>query len=480
MRLRSFRPFVFLAAAICCAAAARLWAAAPDANAAARIGRLLPCRALKDAEVGVRVVELGSGREVYARRAERPLILASNTKVFTTAAAIELLGRDFRFRTTVWRRGALNAAGVVEGDLIIKGDGDPHIGARFGNGNPTAVLEGWAERLKKLGVTAIRGDVVCDDTIFDRNYRHAGTEPYLAPVSGLPLNENQVRVVVQPGPGTFARLATEPATGCVIVKNKIKRTRLRARDRAVFRVDPDSNVIEGTGHVYVKAPTRRYSVSLSDPSLYFGTVFVETLRRCGIETGGKARLIRPGETYGAAAVLVSATAVLDSAVIVANKTSNNFFAECLFKRTGAKVKGQGSFANGAAAVAQFLAKLGVSAAEYHFEDGCGLSRNNKASPRAVTRVLRHMARGPSAAMFRGSLAVAGTDGTLKRRLTKAPCKGKVQAKTGYIRKVSALSGYAQGRSGKVYVFAILFNNYRCATWQAKAVQDSICQVLVEN
>lgn len=425
---------------------------------------------------------MDSGRTVYARNDRARLVLASNTKIFTAAAALFHLGQDFRFCTTVMRAGPLDEQGVVQGDLVVRGDGDPNVSGRFRNGRPTAVFEELADTLKKAGVRKIAGDVVGDDTIFDRDYLRPGTGWYVTPVSGLPFNDNAIEVVVEPGPapGKPAAVRTEPPTGYITVDNRIQTHKSRRKDKALFRVLPDTNVIQGSGTVYIKAPVRRYRIGVGDPSLYFVAVLTEALRKAGIEVQGKPRLPQAGEGHAQATPMVRMSSALGRTLRVANKDSDNFYAECLFKRMGAKVAGQGTFASGAAAIGQFLQSIGVKPKAYRFSDGCGLSRDNAASARVVTSVLRHMARSSAGQTFRDSLAVAGVDGTLERRLTKPPYKGQVQAKTGYIRHVSALSGYAQAKSGKQYVFSMLFNGFRTPNATVKDIQDSVCRVLVDH
>ena len=457
----------------------------PEAQGAtlwARINQCLVQKALKSASVGVHIVELSTGKEVYAKNADTALILASNTKLFTSAAALFHLGHGFRFCTVLLRDGPVDAPGTVQGNLIVQGDGDPNVSGGFYDGKSTAVFEQWAAIPKKAGVQRVTGDVVADDRIFDRDYFKLDSNRYVAPVSGLPFNENVVEVVVTPAAaaGQPAAMKTEPETQYVSLEGSVKTYASRKRDKALFHIVPNTNAVRGSGTVYLKAPERRYRIRLSDPSLYFVTVLAETLQRAGIDVQGTPRLPQPGEAYPKAEVLAKATSGLDVALPIANKESQNFYAECLFKRTGAKLLGRGSFASGNVAIGTFLHTIGVKAKTHHFADGCGLSRTNVAPPRTVTTMLRYTARSPAGALFRSSLALSGTDGTLKRRLTESAYKGKVQAKTGYIKRVCVLSGYADSKSGKVYVFSILVNGYRVYTRAIKDVQDSICRALVDG
>ena len=465
------------------------WAAAASAAVGRAAGSRLPGqidqilarRSLRRASVGVHVVRLDTGEEVYSRNAAKPLIPASNTKIFTSAAAIVLLGADFQFTTLVLRDGPIGANGVLRGNIIVKGDGDPNVSGRYFDGNVTAVLEQCAEIIKQQGVRQVTGDVVGDDRVFDRDYLRPKTSRYTSAVCGLPFNDNRIHVLVRPArPGAAASVTLEPSTQYVPFDHQIQTRAGKRTAEPRFRFTSDDNTIQGYGYVSAKAPQRRYRIGLQDPSLYFATVLTETLRTAGIEIHGRPRWPRDGATHAGAAELAKIVAGLDITLPVLDKGSNNFYADTLFKRIGAKVAGQGSFKSGGAAVSQFLRAIAAPNDRAAFSDGCGLSRDNVASVRTIVHVLCYMAASDAADLFKGSLAVAGLDGTLSQRLTKAPYRGKVQAKTGNIRGVSALSGYAEARSGATYAFSILINDSHTSNGQMKAVQDAIVRAIIDK
>ena len=460
---------------VVCAAAT----AAPPGALKPKIDRVLARKCLRSATVGVHVVRVDTGAVVYSRSAAKPFILASNTKVFAAAAAVFLLGADFKFTTRVLRHGLLAEGGVVQGDLVVVGDGDPNISGRHSDGKVTAIFKRCAQALKDRGVRRVTGDLVGDDRIFDRDFLRPDTGRYTSPVSGLPFNDNCIHVFVAPTrPGAAASVWAEPSTRYVSLINRITTHSSRKKDHAWFV--PSSGGLQARGNVYAKAPRRRYRVNVTDPSLYFATVFAETLRGAGIQIDGRPRLPKSGETFQGAAELAKVTSGLDVTLPVMNQLSNNFYADSLFKRIGAQATGRGTFASGARAIAQFLAEIRAPLAERRFADGCGLSRDNIATPHTTTHVLRYMARSRAAAMFRGSLAAPGQEGTLRRRLTKEPYASRVRAKSGYIREVSGLSGYAQSRRGAAYAFSILINGFRASNAEMKAVQDDVCRAIVDE
>jgi len=344
-----------------------------------------------------------------------------------------------------------------------------------------AVMRQVAGLLKQQGVRRVTGDVIGDDRIFDRVYMREGTSRYTFPVSGLPFNDNCIDVLVSPTTaGAAASVTFAPATQYVALDNQCKTVSSPSKNTAWFRFTSDAATLQARGHVSKKARPLRFHIALPDPSLYFATVLAETLRAAGIQIDGKPRWPKPDEQFQGLEELAKIASGLDITLPQLNKHSNNFFADCLFKRIGAKVSGQGSYASGAAAVAQFLSDIAAPADGVVLSDGCGLSRDNVATPRVLTHVLRHVALSPGKQLFLNSLSVAGEDGTLSRRMTKPPCRGRVRAKTGYIKRVSALSGYADAKSGTTYVFSILMNGFRVSNREMKRIQEAICKAIIEE
>ncbi len=472
---------VRLSAALVCLAGALSAKPSAAASLAAKIDRLLAAPALRRTAVGVVVTRLDTGAVVYSRRAARRFILASNTKILTTAAAVHLLGADFQFNTRILRTGAIGPDGVLRGDVVVAGDGDPNISGRCFDGDVTSVMRQIVQIIKDQGVRRIAGDVVGDDRIFDREYMRPHTQAYTYPVSGLPFNDNCIDALVSPTqPGAAASITLTPATAYVALDNRCLTSADRRRDRTWFRFSADAATLQARGHIYVKAAPRRYHIPLADPGLYFATVLKETLERAGVRVDGRVRWPRDGESFEGLEELANVKSGLEITLPEINKRSNNFYADTLFKRVGAKTAGRGSYASGAAAAAQFLAAIGAPDDRVTLRDGCGLSRENQASPRVLAYVLRYMARSPARDLFVNSLAVAGEDGTLRRRLTRPAYRGRVRAKTGYIRRVSALSGYADARSGSTYVFSMLFNGFRSSNAEMKRIQDAVCRAIIDG
>jgi D-alanyl-D-alanine carboxypeptidase/D-alanyl-D-alanine-endopeptidase (penicillin-binding protein 4) len=233
------------------------------------------------------------------------------------------------------------------------------------------------------------------------------------------------------------------------------------------------------GSVYRPADPVETWVAVKDPVEYFGLGLRAALAEEGVEVAGALRPVErlPGLIWETVAVHRSD---LLTAVEVTNKRSQNFYAESLLKVLGATECGRGSWEGGIEAVADFLVGLGIPRGSYAMADGSGLSRNNRFTPRQLTRLLREMYFHPWGREFMRSLPYSGeTDLSWKNRLADPPYAGNVFAKTGTISGVSTLSGYAKARSGKLYAFSILCNDVR-STGEARRLQDRLVRAIVDH
>ena len=195
---------------------------------------------------------------------------------------------------------------------------------------------------------------------------------------------------------------------------------------------------------------------------------------------GEARVINESDLNAEHKLhkLAVTTSSLIQAINVANKRSQGFYAEQILKTIGATVKKEGTFSGGLDVVKDFISKLGISEEQYQLDDGSGLSKENKLTPEMIIRLLRHMYMHKDAGIFLKSLPISGTDGTLEKRLKTEPYKSRIRAKTGYVRGASTLSGYVKTLNEEIITFAILVNEIKGSTWQAKQLQDAICRFLV--
>ncbi len=435
--------------------------------------------------VGVQVVELASDTEVVGRATSEWFLLASNTKLFTTAAALLDLGSEFEYETVLLRRGGI-AGRVLEGDLGVVGAADPNLSGRFYDGDSLAPFRPWARALIHEGVREVAGDLWLFNGIFEGPRTHPDWPPdqyatwYGAPVDALSFNDNCVLVRVRPGrnPGDRARIFLEPKLRYFAVRNSAATVSGQGNRLAVTR-ERESDTLVVSGTVGQHGGGLDVWVAVYDPNRYFG----EALRLAFAEEGVQLRgQIRVGHTEDLASWSPVAVhrSPLSRTLEVTNKRSQNFYAEMLAKLLGYRMTGRGSWEQAVQAIRGVLSPLGVPMDELELADGSGLSRANRSTPRAVTSLLVAMYRHPLGATFLRSLPASGEKGLRwERRLATPPYRGNVLAKTGSLRGVSTLSGFAKARSGKVYAFSLLLNDV-VSSGRAAQAQDEFLRALIDK
>lgn len=441
---------------------------------------------LRNADIGIQIVSIDSGDVVYEHNPEILLNPASNTKLVTSAAALMRLNPEYTFTTRVYIDGRL-ADGVLDGNIYIRGGGDPSL-----------LYEGLlklAHDVHNAGITTITGNVVGDDTFFDDEREFAGWEDfdraYSGRLSALSLNYNAVRLLVKPSSrsGHSPRIILEPPTSYVTIRNSAVTSNTNSiyasfRSSSPAEDGEDAPESEETLLIQGKISTNsRYGVSayvyVNNPSLYATTSFRDALEQMGIQVQGRAILgAVPSKSRRIASY---ASESLARIICDSNKISNNFVAEQLLKTLGAEVLGApGTTEKGLQAVADFLEEIGIPADAYVLENGSGLSRNNRLSPRQLVTLLTFMhERFEVRSEFTASLAVAGVDGTLRKRLQDTLAERRLRAKTGALNAVSCLSGYAATRDNEILAFSIMMNGYRSGGYAVREIQNTIGLLLTE-
>ncbi len=445
------------------------------------IDKLLQNPALAHSITGVLVVSLKDGRTLYEQNADLMLIPASNQKLLTSATALHRLGADFRFATRLWMNGKIDAQGVLHGDLILQGGGDPTLLLKD--------IEAMAEAVEKAGIRRVEGYLLYDESLFDgirRGWDWAwDDEPYYySPcLSAICVERNAVTVFVSPGEkvGDTPRIRLFPPTDYLLVRNEattspagtpstIYITREHARNIAIVRGEIPQDA---------RPDSARQALSIEEPPRYAMWLLREAMEKRGITTRYRTSL--PDRVPEGARLLHTHTSPpLGEILPLLNKPSDNLIAECLMRTLGAVVYREGSAAAGERVMLEFLKEAGLDLAALNIVDGSGLSRRNQVSARNLVTLLRYMASHPQAKVFRDSLPIAGVDGTLRGRMVNTPAQGKVRAKTGSLGRVSTLSGYLTTQAGEEWVFAILMNNYNGSAAVARSVQDAILNRLVQG
>lgn len=442
--------------------------------------------------VGVRVETL-DGHVLYDSNGSKLMMTASNMKLITAAAGLELLGPDHMWETAVWvdswdaevGRSYLqgNLPARIQGSIYLQGGGDPTLLQED--------LQRMARQLYARGVREILGQVVYDAGFFDSVLRGPGWEwdyldyYYAAPVSGLAISPdrdydaNTVKVSVYPSGALFepGMVAISPSLLEVTVVNET-RTAGAASVGSISAHWIDEKTLVVTGSTPLgKGPTNLW-VAVQEPASLVASVFANALREVGIQVTGD--IVSGTVSRQQVQVISHHSMPLAQLLVPFMKLSNNGHGEAIVKTLGRKFRSQGSWAAGTAVVESFLRDVVRVNGTLDVVDGSGLGRRNLITPEQFTALLRYMAGRPNFHHFYNSLPVAGASdrmvgGTLRNRLQGTPAQFNARAKTGSIGNVSTLSGYVDAASGERLVFSIMFNH--ALGVPSTTYQDTIVNVL---
>jgi serine-type D-Ala-D-Ala carboxypeptidase/endopeptidase (penicillin-binding protein 4) len=437
-----------------------------------------------------------SGRLVYGRNEGRLFIPASNNKLVVSAVASALLPPDWRVKTSLY--GGPIVGGVLQGDLVLYGRGDPTMNRRcyatdttltgVCDTDPFARLRQLVDALKSKGVRAIAGDIVGDGSYFEPILVHPNWEAfdlnwwYAAPVSGLGFHDNSLDFEWQPGqaPGMPALITMTPDLGDIAFENRTVTVAPGGEsdigDR--FFRHPGTLQIWAEGTVALDNPRRTDSFALPDPNLFTARALRQALADAGIAVTGTTRSTTDSLLYArlrtsAPLAEVSSRPLRDWIFPILN-TSQNWIAEMLLKQLGKQFGKAGSWPEGLEVERRFLIdSVRVDSTQFSLSDGSGLSSSNLVSPLAFTQILRFMRRHPRYATFAAGLPQAGLVGSLRNRFLGTPLAGRVRAKTGSISRVHSLSGYIELGGGKTLTFSVEANHHAQPSRMMLAMIDSV-------
>jgi serine-type D-Ala-D-Ala carboxypeptidase/endopeptidase (penicillin-binding protein 4) len=466
-----------ITASIVAAAAAAFLVAAPTATVTpvaadpqdqltSDLDTILDRAGYADGQASVMVSEV-DGDVLYAKGDTERLMPASNQKLLTSAAAMDVLGPDYRFATSVLGEGQQRGS-TWRGDLYLRGQGDPTMLA--------SDYDELAAQVAAAGIRKVSGRLVADDTFFDdTRYGDSWSWDYLddyyaSALSALTVapdtdyDAGTVILEISPGAaaGDPARVKVVPETSYVKVVNQATTKASGSTSLSANRLRIDSNVITVEGSIAVGAATSKNWVALWEPTGYAADVFRRALARHGVQVYGRT-------TYAATPADAKSLAEhqsmpLSEILIPFMKLSNNGHAEVLLKTMGRKASNSGTWSAGIAAMTPVLQSYGVDTAKLRIRDGSGLTRMDVVPARQVNNLLIGVRGRPWFQTWYDALPIAGVSdrmvgGTLRSRMVGSAAAGNVHAKTGSLTGVTALSGYVTDKDGQPLVFSILHNNF---------------------
>jgi D-alanyl-D-alanine carboxypeptidase/D-alanyl-D-alanine-endopeptidase (penicillin-binding protein 4) len=459
-------------------------------NYVAEIEGILADSALVNALVGLAIYDITSDSMIYGLNADRLFSPASNLKLFTSAAALELLGPGYRFKTRFFYTGKIRKMGRLDGNLIIAGGGDPLISGRFRD-SITEVLYLWADSLLEYGIEEIDGDIIVDNSFFAGPELGAGwswddlTYWYACPVTALAFNDNCVDLKFLPGEkvGDKARIIIDPETDYIAVTNNTVTLPAGSEFNLDYYRTPSTNYVEFFGGIAIDDSDQVDYVSVHRPEIYCAHIFSDVMRAKDIDFKGDILNMNDLNDEKRADIIQLKKPLftwhsdtLGIVVTVINQRSQNLFAELALLAIGKEIGGEGSFSKSLEIVEAFFDSIGITSDDLDMNDGSGLSYINLVKPDAIIRLLKYMHRSEHFETYHNSLRTPRDF-----RLVGVANRENIRVKGGTIANTRTYSGYLTGpATGHLLAFSIMVNNYSCPKKYVESWQDSILEILLKR
>ena len=451
--------------------------------------------ALRHAQWALYAEDIESGKVLLNINAEKSMAPASGLKLFTSAAALELLEPDFQFETQIFYRGRLGTAGRLTGDIIIRGGGDPTLGSDLVPGSLALeeLMESWVKAIRNAGIKSVSGSVIADATLFEDS-PVPGSWPWVdlgnyygAGISALSIHDNQYSLFFKPGsrPGSPARvLRTEPKVPNLKFDNQMRTGKPGSGDNGYIFRAPNANIatLRGT----IPAAVKEFSIkgSLPDPALFCALTLRDYLIQSGIAVHRPAQELNDPIYHKDGILLVTSHSPhLSGIVEVLNKRSVNHIAEQLLFALSVDSIGIGKRDIGLRRVKHFLTRLGIDTGPLNLEDGSGLSPNNLISAKMMVQLLRMMKGQKGFDSFYHSMSLAGDpddDGFFKSFGQNTIIEKKCRIKSGLIKGVRSHSGYLTTKSGRLTAFSFIANNLTKSYRKIDKIHETLLVHLAEN
>ena len=446
------------------------------------ISALAKDSSLKNASISFVVKDLDSSVIISDYNPNLSLPSASTMKVVTTAAALDILGSYLKFETKIMYDGYIDSNNVLQGNIYIKGGGDPTLGSKYFKEKYGLFLSSWVDQIAKLGIDSIAGSVIGDASLFSDEYV-ASTwswgdigNYYGAGVSGLTIYDNTLEFEFSSGPlahdSTFVD-CFYPYSPDLIIDNKVKASNTK-KDLAYIYGGPNNPTRTITGTIPKGQVGYLVKGSTHEPAYVTAFELESALWEYGVSVGGNATTIRRMKSSGnyfaseRKAIFITKSPTVGQIVYWTNLISNNLYAEHLLKHIGVKKYVDGSVFSSTLAVTKYWSSKGIDMTGFYMNDGSGLSRSNAITASQLVEVLAYMKlKSKYSKSFLSSLPVAGKTGTLRSIGKKTKIAGNLKAKSGTMTRIKSYAGYVKSVSGRNLVFAIVINNHNCTSFQIK-------------
>lgn len=450
-----------------------------SAQIPAPIEQLLQTSYMRGASFSFIAKDLQNGEILYEYDMDRLLSPASVLKVVSTATALDLLGEDYQYPTSLQYDGTLQD-GVLRGNLYIKGSGDPSLGSSHFAPEHREFLTAWLSALEQAGIRQITGSIIADESIFDTEgastkwLREDMGNYYAAGSYGLSVFDNLYKLFLRTGTvGTLPTvIGMEPQISSIQFKNYLKVAAISS-DSAYIIGAP----LEDIRYLYGSLPANRESYVLKgdipDPALFLAQYFTSFLQQRGIQVDGNPSCHRieveqkRWKRKERKTLVTTYSPPLREIVRVCNHVSHNLYADALLKTVGLQYKKQkneviSSFGQGIEVIKEYWKEKGLDVQSLKMYDGSGLAPMDKVSARFMGDLLFYMAtQSKVSEAFRASLPEVGVEGSVRNFLKGTKLQGKAQLKSGGITGVRCYVGYIT-KGEKQYAVALFSNNYTCS------------------
>ncbi len=441
---------------------------------------------LKNASIGFYAFDMNSGEVLAEFNSDKSLIPASITKLITTSSALEILGENTRFSTRILYHGEIDSVNkVLNGNIIIKGGGDPCLGSYRFEKYYGDFMVGWAKKIKELGIDSINGKVIADASCYSIQntpstwvWGDLGNY-YGASPSGLSIYENMCKVEFvsgsEKGDSTIVS-CVNPYIPDFEINNNVISTNTTKDESYFFGAPYQSNRLV-KGAIPIKKESFEVKSSIPDPAYLTSFELDMELRNMGVKISEKATTIRlSGFKYDMSSfkeVAVTYSPSIKQIIEQTNLYSVNLYAEHLLNQIALKIYKSGDTESGTIAITNFWKDKGMDTQGFYLYDGSGLSRFNVFTPKQLAFILEYMNKSDNKNTFIQSLPIAGKSGTLRNIGKKSHAEGNLKAKSGYITRVRSYAGYLTTKSNREVGFVLMVNNYNCNAYQMKKKMEKL-------